>query len=188
MENNIHKETFSDEKYFEKIFKEYFKALTYYALKFTSDTDSAKEIVHLVFISMWERKEKIALDRSIKSYLYTAVHNRCLNHLRDKSRFHPEDAGDIDFLPEPDTDNTDALEQEESEARIAEAINDLPDRCAEVFRLSRFEGKKYREISSLLNISVKTVEAQMSKALRILREELKDLLTIIIIWILGQIM
>ncbi|MBS0011869.1 MAG: RNA polymerase sigma-70 factor [Bacteroidales bacterium] len=178
----------SDKVFFEKIFREYFVALTYYALKLVRDNDTAKDIVHQVFVNIWEKRDSISIDRPLRAYLYTAVHNRSLNYLRDKRRFHDKDAGDIELQNELASPDSDSLETEETEARIAQAVSGLPGRCAEVFRLSRFEEKRYSEIAEILNISVKTVEAQMSKALRILREELKDLLTIIIILIISQLL
>ncbi len=178
----------SDKVIFEKIFREYFVALTYYALKLVNDHDTAKDIVHQVFINIWEKRNTISLDRPLRAYLYTAVHNRSLNHLRDRSRFNNENAGDTDMPDQLIATDDDKLESEETEARISAAISNLPEKCAEVFRLSRFGEKKYSEIAEVLNISVKTVEAQMSKALRILREELKDLLMIVIFIVISQLL
>ncbi|HKL67341.1 MAG TPA: RNA polymerase sigma-70 factor [Bacteroidales bacterium] len=172
------------EKGFEKIFREYFVSLTYYALKFTGDHDSAKEIVHQVFINIWEKRTEIEYDRSLRSYLYTAVHNRCLNFLRDRKQFDGEDIGTLAYGDVPAAVQEDKMEKEETEARISKAISSLPERCRKVFVLSRFEEKKYSEIASALGISVKTVEAQMSKALRLLRTELKDLISIFVMWII----
>ena len=182
------KQSLADKKFFERVFREYFVTLTYYSVKLVNDHDTAKEIVHQVFVNIWEKRESISLDRPLRSYLYTAVHNRSLNYLRDKGRFIPEDIGSIDMNLLLESDDNDYLEIHETEARIAESISKLPDRCAEVFKLSRFENKKYSEIADILNLSVKTVEAQMSKALRILRQDLRDLLTIIIILIISQIL
>lgn len=172
------------EKGFEKIFREHFVPLTYYALKFTGDQDSAKEIVHQVFINIWEKRTEIDYDRSLRSYLYTAVHNRCLNFLRDRKQFDGEDIGSLAYGDEPADLQEDKLEKEETEARVSKAISSLPERCREVFVLCRFEEKKYAEIASALDISVKTVEAQMSKALRLLRTELKDLISVFVMWII----
>ncbi len=180
-------ESLSDNTYFEKIFKEYFTPLTYYAVKFTKDTDSAKEIVHTVFISLWEKRETVSTGQPLRSYLYTSVHNRSLNYLRDRSKFHNDDISDLDYINELSEEYHDLIEQNETETIIAETINRLPEKCRQIFKLNRFEEKKYAEIASLLNISVKTVEAQISKALRVLREELNDYLTIIIIWIISRL-
>lgn len=175
------------EKGFEKIFREYFVPLTYYALKFTADQDSAKEIVHQVFINIWEKRSHIDYGRSLRSYLYTAVHNRCLNFIRDRKQFDGEDIGSLAYGDEPAEVQEDKLEREETEARISRAISALPGRCRKVFVLSRFENKKYSEIASILSISVKTVEAQMSKALRLLRTDLKDLINVWVIWIILRL-
>ena len=184
---NIKQESLSDKRFFEHVFREYFTPLTYYAHKFVRDGDTAKEIVHSVFISIWEKADEITLDRPLKSYLYTSVHNRCLNHIRDHGRFHAEDVSDLDYINELGDSDNDRIEQEETEARILRAINKLPDRCAEVFKLSRFEELKYSEIADRLKISHKTVENQMTKALKILREDLKDLLVLLLIWLITKI-
>jgi len=176
----------SDRGYFEKVFKEYFKALAYYAQKFTGDLDSAKDIVHSIFISLWEKRDSISLDQPVKSYLFTAVHNRCLNHIRDRAKFIKNDTSDLDYISGLTVDDTSSIETQETESRINDAINCLPEKCSEVFKLVRFEELKYREIADRLGISVKTVEAQMSKALRILREELKDYL-VILLWLTTKI-
>lgn len=178
-------ESLADNKFFEKVFREYFVALSYYALKLVNDHDTAKDIVHQVFINIWEKREDISLDRPIRSYLYTSVHNRCLNHLRDRDKFVDHEAGETGLWSVAGVDDTDIMEKEETEARIAGAIAGLPHRCRDVFRLSRFEDRKYAEIAGILNISVKTVEAQMSRALRILRDELKDLLIILFLWLVS---
>ncbi|MEA1886506.1 MAG: RNA polymerase sigma-70 factor [Bacteroidota bacterium] len=180
------KGSFSDKSFFEEIFKKYFVALTYYALKLVNDHDSAKDIVHQVFINIWEKRGNINLDQPIRSYLYTSVHNRCMNYIRDNGRFHPDDVSDTEIHYRVGPEEPDLLEQQETEARIAQAIAKLPQRCGEVFRLKRFENKKYSEIAEIMKISVKTVEAQMSKSLRILRKDLKDLLMILIFLIANK--
>lgn len=176
----------SDPKYFEDIFRLYFKPLTYYAIRLVRDQDSAKDIVHTVFINLWERRESISLSKPLKAYLYTSVHNRCLNYLRDRTKFLEDDAGELEFLNELAEPGDSHIEQVETESRINEAINKLPEKCRQIFILNRFEEKKYSEIASELNISVKTVEGQISKALRVLRKELKDYL-VMIIWFIAKI-
>jgi len=174
-------ESLADNLFFEKVFREYFVALSYYALKLVNDHDTAKDIVHQVFINIWEKRDNISMDRPVRSYLYTSVHNRCLNFIRDRERFVEYEAGETDLSSVAVTENSDSMEKAETEARIAHAIASLPERCGDVFRLSRFENKKYAEIAVIMNISVKTVEAQMSRALRILKNELKDLLIILVL-------
>ena len=176
----------SNPEYFEKLFKEYFKPLSYYAIKLVRDQDSANEIVHTVFINLWERRKIISHDQPIRSYLYTAVHNRCLNHLRDRSKFAEQDAGDLEFLSSLTAPEDSQIEQSEAESRINDSINLLPDKCRLIFKMNRFEEKKYSEIANELNISVKTVEGQISKALRILRDELKDYLVLLLWFVLKN--
>jgi RNA polymerase sigma-70 factor, ECF subfamily len=177
----------SKDKYslkYEELFRTYFSSLCYFAQKYVSDLDSSKEIVHKVFVNIWEKRETFDFEKSAKSYLFTAVYNRCLNHIRDQKKF-VSDATlqSSEELSQPDM-NTDHLEAAELESNVWKIINGLPERCKEIFVLNRFEGKKYGEIAEELNISLKTVETQMTKALKILRDNLKDYLKLLIIFII----
>lgn len=143
--------------------------------------DIARELVQETFTMLWEKRESIDLSRSVKSYLMTSLHNRCLNYLRDNKKF-DKDLLAAEYL-QPESLGEDALQSymtQELNNRIQEAISLLPDRCRQVFTLSRFENLKYQEIAEQLSISVKTVEVQMSKALQILREKLSDYLPAIL--------
>lgn len=168
---------------FEKLFKEYFVALSHYAFKFVKDVDSSKEIVHKVFISLWEKRFEIHENTPLRSYLFTAVRNRCLNHLRDNRKFESEELTGAREIQDPAADPSE-MEDSELETRIMKEIDQLPERCSEIFRMARFENKKYKEIAESLGISVKTVEAQMSKALRILRDKLSSFIALLILWII----
>ncbi len=170
-----------DKAAFEKLFREYFVPLTAFAKKYVGDVDSAKEIVHDVFVNLWTKRETIDLEKAVKSYLYTSAYNRSLNYIRDHKKFDNNVSVEDNFSKASDwnfENNVDALELEE---KINRVINSLPKKCREVFLMSRFEGLKYHEIADKLNISVKTVEGQMSKALKALKENLKDYLTVLII-------
>ena len=172
---------------FEKLFREHFTALCYFARKYLGDLDSSKEIVHSVFIKIWENRSSFDWEKPAKSYLFTSVYNRSMNFIRDNKKFIiNEPAG----IREEITDTaafSDTLEVAELESRIKSALQRLPEKCREIFELNRFEGKKYAEIADSLNISVKTVEAQMSKALKILKEELKDYLYVFILFLLKNL-
>jgi RNA polymerase sigma-70 factor (ECF subfamily) len=126
-----------------------------------------------------EKRVALDLSTSLKSYLFTSVHNRSLNVIRDRKKFTsaemPDVAGEWDVSAQ--------IESMELEGKIREAIDSLPEKCREVFELNRFEGLKYSEIATRLGISVKTVENQMSKALKILREQLGKYL-MVILWVL----
>lgn len=145
------------------------------------DHDIAREIVQEAFVNLWEKRESIELDRSPKSYLGSTVKNRCLNYLRDHKKF---DRSILEF--EGLNSGHEYVEQDhlvtsELKLKIEEATNELPAKCREVFLLNRVEHKKYNEIAAELGISVKTVEAQMSKALKIMRNKLSEYISLLLI-------
>lgn len=170
-----------DRKAFEQLFKKNFKGLSYFALEYVKDLDIAREIVQDAFTSLWEKRSTIETDRAPEAYMSTTVRNRCLNYLRDNKKFN----SDILELEGLDTGHEysyqDHLVTDELKTRIEQAISELPEKCREIFLLNRMEKKKYQEIADILDISVKTVEAQMSKALRIMREKLAEFISIILI-------
>ena len=168
----LHKNNLLDEKYFEVLFKSHFSALCSFALKYINDLDSAKEITHDIFINLWEKRLTIDLNKSIKSYLYTSVYNRCMNHIRDNKKFRQVDTAGEAF--DENWDPSGKMGEAELDEKIHQTIDSLPVKCREIFLLNRFEELKYHEIAAKLEISVKTVEAQMSKALKILRENLAE--------------
>jgi len=172
---------------FEKLFREHFTALCYFAQKYLGDIDSSKEIVHNVFIKIWENRTEFDWEKPAKSYLFTSVYNRSLNYLRDSRKFVSTDSAGFQNNPGDNSPFTDSMEVAELESRIKLALAKLPEKCREVFELNRFEGKKYTEVAEQLNISVKTVETQMSKALKVLKEELKDYIYIFIFLFLKNI-
>ncbi len=160
---------------YEKLFRELFKPLCSLAMKYLGDLDEARNLVHEVFITVWEKFDSLPPDTNYKSYLFTSVRNRCLNYLRDKKNHLP-----LEKLAESKFSETNTqLETAELEKEIELAINSLPEKCRQIFELNRMEGLKYAEIAEKLGISVKTVEAQMSKALSVLRDHLKEFLTLI---------
>ncbi|NNE30716.1 MAG: RNA polymerase sigma-70 factor [Saprospiraceae bacterium] len=164
---------------FEQFFKEHFNHLCNFARQYVPDADSSKEIVQKVFISVWESREKMDADR-LQSYLFTAVKNRCLNFIRDNKKFRSKvldlECANFDMPQEErDTDTSDL------EASFQKALGALPEKCRQVFLMSRIQRKKYKEIAEELDIAQKTVEAHMSKALKTLREALNEYFPLIII-------
>ena len=175
-----------DKRTFEELFRSFFPSLVLFAQKYVPDQDTAKDIVHNVFINLWEKRQQVDTDSPLKSYLFTSVHNRCLNYIRDQKKFDKDETRFQRLDSTEFSDGVDRLEEQELEQRIFDALQALPEKCREIFNMNRFEGLKYAEIAQKLGISVKTVETQMSKALKILREKLIDYLGMIILFILTH--
>ena len=162
----------NDEKAFEQLFHRYYSHLCLFASRILQDDLSAEEIVQDFFVKLWEKRNDISIKTSVKSYLYRSVKNLCLNqieHNNIKLRYAQN------VLSEKMHHLTDdsAFSEIDLTKKIEESIQSLPDKRREIFRLSREEGLKYREIAEKLNISIKTVEAQMGLAIKNLRDKLK---------------
>ncbi len=170
-------EKFELEK-FEKLFKELFKPLCAFTYKYLKDTDLCKEIVHDVFVNLWEKRAQIDLSKSVKSYLYSSVTNRSLNYLRDNKKFVKTE--DFSIFEQNSCESDDFLAEQDLQAKIHKTLDELPEKCRKVFILNRFEGKKYKEIAQELDISEKTVEAHISKALKALKANLTEYLSILL--------
>ncbi len=168
---------------FESIFKGYYAMLCNFAYSFLDDKDEAEEVVQSTFLSIWEKHDSIDIKVSLKSYLYRAVHNSCLNKIKHSKVKKAHSDYKMSSNNVFDNDASENLISKELEHQIEVAINALPPKCAMVFKLSRFENLSYAEIAEQMDISVKTVENQMIKALRVLRVELKDYLPALI-WLL----
>ena len=162
---------------FKKTFNDHFDSLYRYAFTIVQDNGEAKDIVQSAFIKLWEKHKEVDAERS---YLYTTVYNLSLNAIRNRSvrARHLRHIGSSG-----DAENRYASEEKEIIQRINQVIETLPPKCRDIFQRNRFEGKKYADIATDLGISVKTVEAQMGKALKYLRENLSDLLLIILVFI-----
>lgn len=177
-ENNIKT---LDKATFELLFKSNFKGLCYFAQKYVKDIETSKEIVQDAFISLWEKRETIDLSKPVKSYLTTIIYNKSLNYLRDHKKFDRDILGFENLLHENTPDADSRIITTEITQRINDAIAELPEKCREVFLLSRHENLKYQEIADQMQISVKTVETQMSKALQHMRIRLAEYITIMLL-------
>ncbi|WP_237487875.1 RNA polymerase sigma-70 factor [Hufsiella arboris] len=175
------------EKAFEKLFRENFKSLHAYAFSFVKDNESAEEIVQNVFFRIWEKNEELALDSSLKAYLFRSVHNESLNQLkRQKIRKSIHISYESENLSASGV-ASEKVTVSELQHSLQQALLALPQQCRTIFQLSRFDQLKYRQIAEELGISVKTVENQMGKALKILRVKLAEFLIIIFALILNQV-
>lgn len=164
-----------DVKAFEGIFRQYYSPLCLYAASITGRMEVAEEIVQELFYVFWKEKEKIQLFHSIKSYLYGAVRNQSLQyceHMEVRNRYRETVLSCQQEIRS--TDPQDQIEYKELQKLINKTLQKLPERRLRIFRMHRFEGKKYAEIASTLSLSVKTVEAEMTKALQILRIEIEN--------------
>lgn len=166
---------------FEMLFKTYYQPLCRYATGYLKDPDGAEEIVQAAFIGLWEKRKTISIETSLKAYLYRAVRNSCLNELKHEQVKQKYLAGEMK-KEEPQTEPADHLAiHVELEDKIRAAIQTLPEQCRLIFTMSRFEELKYQEIADQLNLSVKTVENQMGKAIKIMRAQLKEFLPLLAI-------
>lgn len=170
-----------DEKAFELLFKSFYQKLCNYACNMLKDIEEAEEIVQKVFINIWEKREHIEIETSLKSYLYRSVNNTCLNKIKQNNIYglHHQ----IIKVSQPQSEDSTNQQMESSElgTAINEAVALLPEQCRLVFQLSRFEGMKHIEIAEQLGISPKTVENHIGKALKILRDQLKNYLNYIVL-------
>ena len=160
-----------DEWAFDAVFRSHYPPLVGMAEGMLRSRAVAEEIVQDVMLALWRRRDSLPVEESLKAYLFRATRNRALNHLRHvrvERQGEPYAVGPTEKAPTAPS----LLVEEEIDVAVREAIGELPDRCREVFEMSRVHGLRYIEIASALGISVKTVEAQMGKALRILRDRL----------------
>jgi RNA polymerase sigma-70 factor (ECF subfamily) len=156
-----------------------------YALgkQYTSDQSVAESIVQDAFLKLWEIRENLLPETNVRNFLYTLTRNFCLNYLRDQKvawkNLNRVKAYEYDYAMQSlERIGNNFMEFEELCSKVDLAIENLPEEIKTVFKMSRFEDLKYREISEKLGISEKTVEARMTKALKILRTELKDFLPV----------
>ncbi|MEI6456235.1 MAG: RNA polymerase sigma-70 factor [bacterium] len=175
-----------DKESFEILFRDHYKDLCFYAIRFVKDYEISREIVQDCYIRMWEKRASIDPLKPVRSYLSASVRNTCLNWLRDHRKFN-RNLLDVEGLgSEPQEHQADKMVEEEIRAGIASAIDELPEKCREIFILNRYENLKYKEIADRLNISLKTVETQMSKALQHMRTRLKEYLTVVLLLVIGH--
>jgi RNA polymerase sigma-70 factor (ECF subfamily) len=169
---------------FELLFRRLYPRMCAYAQKFLHDMNDAEEIVQEVFYAVWKHRDYLDEQQSLHAYLFTAVKNKSLNLLETKkNRTRHAEVMWFLYAQESLENNTsyEALLVKDLEKDLSAALSNLPQECRKIFELSRFEGLKYQEIAARLNISIKTVETQMSRALSKLRLQLREHITILIL-------
>ncbi|MEM9921321.1 MAG: RNA polymerase sigma-70 factor [Bacteroidota bacterium] len=175
------------EKAIDLLFRQYYKFICRVIYRLLPNTATAEDLAQEVFFDLWRKKDKLNVQTSLKAYLRRSAINKSLNYIRDQKMSFEDEAAH----PEMRSDQISALQKlevAELEGRIHQAIERLPERCRLVFMLSRFEDMSYREIAAHLDISIKTVENQISKALKYLQAAIgTQLPKIIVFWILSDV-
>ena len=188
----VHKQSRSQDKQFEKIFRNlfeiYFLPLKLHAKHFIGNEEVSEDIVQDTFAHLWEIRHSFDFSGSIKSYLYQTIQNKCINHLKHKQVKEKHKNFTILKIREAELFTNDFIAQQvailiekELSASIQKAIADLPNRCKATFLLSRDKGLSNKEIAQELGISIKAVERNMTRALSILRKALHNYLTTVLI-------
>ena len=163
------------ESAYRQLFDQYYQKLVVFAYKYLDDLESARDIVQEFYLYLYESRQSISIQTSLKSYLYSAVKNRCLNQVKheqvkEKHRNMRRSEANVS-----DPDLEEIMDAVELEARVYEIVSKLPEKCRQIYIMSRVDGKRNREIADELNLSIRTVETQISKALKSLKDSLLPL-------------
>ncbi len=168
-----------DQAAMKEVFQEHYQQIYRTIYRFVHHAQVCEDLTQEVFLKVWRKRATITISQSLRGYLTTMAYHEAMSHLRK--------SGPKEVEPEPqmqvsyERDGQQVMENVELGQRIAHAIEKLPPRCKTTFVLSRFEGKSYKEIGQIMDISVKTVENQMGKALQLLRTDLKDYYCVLIL-------
>ncbi len=180
-----------DEETYISLFKEYYVSLCAYSRRYIGRKDIAEEIVSDTFLKIWENRSSLNIKISVKAYLFQAVCNNSLNHLRKLNHenmlveyFRETTSENIGFEDLLEDVEEESLIKENLNQKIDEAVNQLPEQQQKAFRLKRMEGKKTKEVAEIMGLSVKTVEMHLSKATFKLRKNLKDYLPAFLLFML----
>ncbi len=149
---------------FENVFREYYAPLTHYANGILKDMEAAEEVVQDFFYVYWNNRNEIEIKTSLKSYLYQSIRNKALKIIRHEN-VKQKYAARFTEAANTSHEEKDPYEMKELQTLVNEVLARLPERCSQIFCMNRFDGLKYREIAEQLSVSVKTVEANMGKAL-----------------------
>ncbi|MEM7549779.1 MAG: RNA polymerase sigma-70 factor [Bacteroidota bacterium] len=172
-----------DKEAFEQVFKQYYNALFNLSKGILKDEAIAEEQVQEVFIKLWERKEELQADIKLFPYLLTSVRNRSYNYVRDHTVAQKYVDHQLQQYREQIFNQDYEQYSDEIILKLNKVIDQLPDKCREVFKLSRFENLSHKEISKRLNISTKTIENHITKAMKVIRAQMTQLLIFITFWL-----
>jgi RNA polymerase sigma-70 factor, ECF subfamily len=154
---------------FERFYRRFRPGLVHFASGIVQNADDAEEIVQDMFLAVWNKQEQLVFEDSLKNYMFTGVKNRCLNHIK-KARLPFSDMPDDFAAPSLDANVMDKMQARETEGKIQLLIEMLPNKCRQVFLLSRIHELSYKEIAEIMDITPKTVENQIGLALKFLKQ------------------
>ena len=157
---------------FKQVFDACYEGLCHYAFTVLRDADEAEDVVQGMFMKLWERREELNITSALRSYLFKSVYNQCLNQLEHRSvknKFQEYKLTQSEVSQPPE------VFDDEVDTKIKKAIEALPSQCRTIFIMSRYDEMRHAEIAEKLNISVNTIQNQICKALKILRDELKEI-------------
>jgi RNA polymerase sigma-70 factor (ECF subfamily) len=173
-------------KSFELVFKTYYSRLCTYAFDFTRQLETAEDLVKDFFLNFWINREKLEIKTSLSGYLFRSVHNQCLNYLEREKKKKLEISSDNLYLfelklrqPLSNDYPIGSLLAKEMESQIEEIIENLPEQCREIFKLSRFDELPHKKIAEKLNISENTVKVQIYRALKKIKEAIPFIFALI---------
>lgn len=174
-----------DETALKELFFLYYDALVYFASPMLRDEDRARDVVQDVFMRIWSKREELQLTSSLKAYLYMAVRNHALNIIKRENKIElNDDEAEMESKSGTQDGTYDRLREKDLQKRLAFCLDQLPPKCRQVFEMSRFEHFSNKEIAETLEISVKTVENQMTKALQLMRTNLLPYLRLVAFFLL----
>ena len=163
---------------YEELFDSSYEPLYRYAYSILKDINEAENVVQKTFCKLWDQRETLNIQSSINSYLYRIVHNDCINTIHQTTRHQEHNLNYISSMNDAANTTIEQIESSDLQKAIDNALAGLPPQCRRVFEMSRIEQLSYAEIAAQLNISTNTVENHISKALKLLRIELKDFLSL----------
>ncbi|MBN2610881.1 MAG: RNA polymerase sigma-70 factor [Bacteroidales bacterium] len=158
-----------DENFYKSVFYDYYARLTFFANKYVHDLEIAREIVQDLFVKLYERRFNLHIETNFKSYLYRSVYNSCINHINQVAVREHHHQVIKNQSEEQYTFSEEEMNVSELEHKIYTEIEKLPGQCRKIFKMNRFDGMTNSDIAETLNLSKRTVETQISKALKILR-------------------
>lgn len=163
-----------DIKVFESLFHSFHPGMLLYSISILKNRSLAEEVVQDVFYNIWKNRNEFLIKTSWHSYLYKSVYNNSLMVLRKKDRSMRLEEDTLKNIPGNGIDPSEEIDFNVLNSAVKKTLEEMPERTRNIFSMSRNEGMKYKEIAKQLNISIKTVEANMGKALRAFRLSLKD--------------